>query len=117
VRAAVSGILLLAVTVVGTATAGDKLTGSWKSHPNPEEGKLVVEFFADGTGLFTHARNKDMSGLFGVRESKQAGVFDFIGLEEGNVWATFQVKAPGVAVMTATQRGQAFRMIPGGIDD
>ncbi len=115
-RTAFVGFLILAASVAGMATAADGLTGSWRSHPVPEQGNLVIEFFADGTGLFTHEKNADMSGPFRVRETKQPGLFELVAPREEYIWATFEVKAPGVAVLT-DHLLKTCRMIPGGFDD
>ena len=115
-RTAFVGFLILAASVAGMATAADGLTGSWRSHPVPEQGNLVIEFFADGTGLVTSERDSDMSRSFRVLEKEPPRSFELIVANEG-VWATFEVKAPGVAVLTTENPLRAIRMIPGGFDD
>jgi hypothetical protein len=115
-RTVIAGFLILAAGVAGRVTAADGLTGSWRSYPIPERGELVLEFFADGTGLVTIERDSDMSRSFRVLEKKPPGSFELIVANEG-VWATFEVKAPGVAVLTTENPLRAIRMIPGGFDD
>lgn len=119
-RTAVAGFLFLAAGVVGMATAADGLTGSWRSHPVPANDNVVVEFFEDGTALYTYelTENKKRSRLIRVQKTKEPGLVEFTELEEESVvWATFQIKAPGVAVLVSRSTGEAVRMIPGGIDD
>jgi len=116
-RTAAAGFLFLAASVAGIAAAADGLIRSWQSHPVPNDGKLVVEFFADGTALFTHEKVEVPSPLLRVRESKQPGLFELTALEDDTARFTFHVKAPGVAVLTTADLKKVIRMIPGGFDD
>lgn len=105
--------LLIAVAICSPALA-DAPKGSWRTSPDSAEfGRIVIEFFEDGSALVT---DRTGNKLVRVEQTEKRGRVRLVNEDDDTGTATFEQKTESVAVLTGLQ-GKHFRMAPGGIGD